>query len=77
MPLTLFAHQVPTMGLKIARPKRFDGTALCIGSMVPDLAYAVSGYLHVDTHEWDGFWRLDLPLAIAITIAIRNTVGNS
>jgi len=76
MPVTLFAHQVPAMGLKFSRPKWFDGTALCIGSMVPDLAYSVSGYLHVDTHEWDGLWRLDVPLAIVITIIIRWSTAN-
>ena len=76
MPVTLFAHQVPAMGLKMARPRWFDGTALCIGSMAPDLAYAVSSYLHVDTHEWDGCWRLVLPLALAITLVIRHWTAN-
>ncbi|MGB8861483.1 MAG: DUF4184 family protein [Ilumatobacteraceae bacterium] len=71
VPLTLFAHQVPALGLKMARPKWFDGTALCIGSMAPDLAYSVSGSLGVDTHDWDGFVAIDLPLAIVVTIVIR------
>lgn len=66
MPLTLFAHQVPTMGLKMARPRWFDGTALCLGSMAPDLGYAVSAYLHVDTHDWDGM-PLVLGLAAGLT----------
>jgi hypothetical protein len=76
MPVTLFAHQVPAMGLKFSRPKWFDGTALCIGSMAPDLAYSVSRYLDVDTHGWDGLWRLDLPLAIVITLVIRWSTAN-
>jgi hypothetical protein len=71
MPVTLFAHQVPTMGLKMARPTWFDGTALCIGSMTPDLAYSVSGYLGIDTHDWDGLLALDIPLAIVITCIVR------
>jgi len=71
MPLTLFAHQVPTMAMKLRRPTWFDGTALCIGSMAPDMGYAVSSYLHVDTHGWDGFWRLDLPLTIVFTLIVR------
>ena len=37
LPLTWFAHQVPMIGMKLARPKWFDATALCIGSMMPDL----------------------------------------
>ena len=70
MPLTLFAHQVPTMGLKMARPRWFDGTALCLGSMAPDLGYAVSAYLHVDTHDWDGM-PLVLGLAAGLTLLAR------
>lgn len=71
MPLTLFAHQVPTMGMKMARPTWFDGTALCVGSMAPDLAYSISSYASVDTHWWDGFWMVDLPLAIVVTVMVR------
>jgi hypothetical protein len=71
MPLTLFAHQVPTMGLKMARPRWFDGTALCIASMTPDFAYSISGYVHVDTHWWDGFWVLDIPIALVLTTIVR------
>ncbi|MCB0985868.1 MAG: DUF4184 family protein [Ilumatobacter sp.] len=70
MPFTLFAHQVPAVGMKIGRPRWFDGTALCIGSMAPDLAYAVSGYTHVDTHDWDGL-VLVLPLALVLTLLAR------
>lgn len=71
MPLTLFAHQVPTMAIKMARPKWVDGTALCVGSMTPDLAYSVSSYLEVDTHAWGGFWAIDLPLAVVVTLVVR------
>ena len=70
MPFTFFAHQVPAVGIKVARPNWFDGTALCIGSMAPDLAYAVSGYTHVDTHDWDGL-VLVLPLALVLTVMAR------
>lgn len=59
------------MGMKMARPKWFDGTALCVGSMTPDLAYSVSSYASVDTHWWDGFWMVDVPLALVITLAVR------
>ena len=71
MPLTLFAHQVPTMGMKMARPRWFDGTALCVGSMAPDFAYSVSSYADVDTHWWDGFWAVDLPIALVATLMVR------
>ena len=59
------------MGLKMARPRWFDGTALCVGSMAPDIAYSVSGYLHVDTHDSDGLWQVDLPLALLVTFLVR------
>lgn len=43
MPFTYFAHQVIVVPLKCARPRWFDGTALCVGSMAPDFAYALAG----------------------------------
>jgi len=43
MPFTFFAHQLAVLPLKCARPRWFDGTALCIGSMAPDFAYALEG----------------------------------
>jgi hypothetical protein len=43
LPFTYFAHQVVVIPLKCARPRWFDGTALCAGSMAPDFAYALSG----------------------------------
>jgi hypothetical protein len=43
MPFTFFAHQLPVLPLKWARPRWFDGTALCVGSMAPDFAYALEG----------------------------------
>ena len=40
MPLTYFAHQLFVLPFKSLAPRQFDGTALCIGSMAPDFAYA-------------------------------------
>ena len=37
MPSFIFSHQAPALALKIKNPKRFDGTALCFGSFMPDL----------------------------------------
>ncbi len=65
MPFTLFAHQAPVLPLKTLRPLWVDGTAVCVGSMAPDLCYAVSSYVHVDTHDLDG-----MPLVIAATLAL-------
>jgi hypothetical protein len=76
VPFTLFAHQVPALALKVRRPRWFDGTALCIGSMAPDLGYAVSGRLGVDTHDWDGLVPLIFPLALLLTLAARWIVAD-
>jgi hypothetical protein len=76
VPFTLFAHQVPAVGLKVARPKWFDGTALAIGSMAPDLGYAVSGRIGVDTHDWDGLVQVVFPLALLFTLAARWVVAD-
>ena len=71
MPFTLLAHQVPAIALKLARPRWFDGTALCVGSMGPDLGYSISSYLHVDTHEGWGVLVVAIPIAVVFTIAAR------
>ena len=71
MPLTLFAHQVPAIGLKVWRPRWFDGVALCIGSMTPDLGYAVSARLRIDTHQFPALVTVILPVTVVLTLAIR------
>lgn len=70
MPLTWFAHQVPAVGLKLARPRWFDATALCVGSMMPDLMYSFSAYVHIDTHEWPAF-TVGVPLTLLVAIVVR------
>jgi hypothetical protein len=39
VPLPLLAHQAPVLPLKLARPAWWNGTALVVGSMAPDLQY--------------------------------------
>ena len=39
MPLPLLAHQAPILPLKLWRPAAFNGTALVVGSIAPDLEY--------------------------------------
>jgi hypothetical protein len=43
MPFTFLAHQTPVLPIKARRPDRWDGLALVVGSMAPDLMYATSG----------------------------------
>jgi len=42
MPSLLLSHQGIVLPLKIKYPGKFDGTALCVGSLAPDLAFLFS-----------------------------------
>ena len=41
MPSTILAHQSIVLPLKNKYPKKFDGTALCVGSFVPDFPFFI------------------------------------
>jgi hypothetical protein len=71
MPLTWFAHQGPVIGLKMARPAWFDATAMCVGSMMPDLMYSFSGIAHFESHEVPGAFGWGLPLTMVTTMLVR------
>jgi hypothetical protein len=43
MPATFPAHPAAVLSLKLWRPAWFDGVALTLGSMAPDLAYTLDG----------------------------------
>lgn len=52
------------------RPRWVDATAMCVGSMMPDLMYSISSLVHIDTHKWPAFtWGL--PLTVVIAFAVR------
>lgn len=77
MPLTYFAHQLFVLPLKAARPRWFDGTALCIGSMAPDFAYALIGTpLAFASHTpWAHlFWSL--PVTLLCTRLVRSYLAD-
>ena len=44
MPLTIPTHPVAVLPLKLWRPHWFDGVALTIGAIAPDVGYAVESY---------------------------------
>lgn len=65
MPLTLPTHPVAVVPLKLWRPHWFDGVALVIGAVAPDIAYAADGYgLTIHSHTWHA------PLWWAVPIAL-------
>jgi hypothetical protein len=61
VPFTYIAHQAPVIPLKQRWPDRWDGLALVVGTIMPDLWYVTSGWLFgpfgapmwVDGHRWD------------------------
>ncbi|MCB0968269.1 MAG: DUF4184 family protein [Ilumatobacter sp.] len=75
MPVTWFAHQAPAVGLKLARPRWFDGTALCVGSIVPDTMISVTDDLGIDSHTLPSAVVIGLPLGLALTWALRFVVA--
>lgn len=52
MPLTFPSHAAAVLPLKLLQPSRLDGVALVIGSTTPDLPYAFSPWITVNTHTW-------------------------
>ena len=75
VPLTWFAHQVPVVGMKLARRRWFDSVALCVGSMMPDLMYSFSAYLSIDPHRWPAAFVYGIPLGLIVAIALRQVVA--
>jgi hypothetical protein len=75
MPLTWFAHQVPVFGMKLARPRWFDGVALVFGSMGPDLAYALTGPLGLDGHKAPAAFTFAAPIAMVMAILFRHVIA--
>ena len=76
MPFTFFAHQTVVVPLKWARPKWFDGTALCVGSMAPDLAYVFTDTpLEFRSHTLSAQLTWTLPVAVALTLVWRHLLA--
>lgn len=72
MPFTYFAHQVFALPFKVAKPRWFDGTALCLGSMAPDFSYAlIHTPLELNAHRFRAQLYWTLPVAWALTWLIR------
>jgi hypothetical protein len=60
-------HPVAVLPLKLWRPRWFDGVALVLGSMAPDLAYALDGSgwpVWPFSHEYAGLFGWCLPITV-------------
>lgn len=68
MPVTFFAHQLPVLPIARRWPGRFDGVALIVGSMAPDMAYLLNG------SRWS-VWAHGLPAAVAFCVPVTVAVA--
>ena len=79
MPSGVFSHQAPGLLLKIKYPHKFDGTALCLSMVVPDLHVLIdplSVYtLRNITHSLVGIFLLTVPVTLLFTIIFCRYVG--
>jgi len=77
MPVTFPAHQGPVLALKIARPNWVDGTALCVGTASPDLAYPFGAWLSRQGHTALGLivWAIPVSLVICSLLRWRAAAG--
>jgi hypothetical protein len=58
--------------LKLLRPRRFDGVALVVGSMAPDVAYATEGLgSAAPSHVWHALFWFNLPVTLVLTALVR------
>lgn len=72
MPLTLPTHPVAVVPLKLWRPRWFDGVALTIGAVAPDLAFAADGYgVTIHSHAWHAPLWWALPLTVVGARLVR------
>ena len=72
MPLPLLAHQAPVLPLKLWWPAAFNGTALVIGSIAPDLEYIVDNGTHAAGfgHTFGAQLYVWLPLTVLVVLLV-------
>ena len=79
MPNGVVSHQAPGLLLKIKYPNKFDGTALCIGTLVPDLNALIDLffplYFRNITHSFLGQFIYTIPLTLMLTILFCKYIG--
>ncbi len=75
MPHPIISHQAPTLFIKIKYPKRIDGTAICIGSLVPDLCEIFPLGIRPLTHSLLGLFIWTAPLTILLTMLFCRHIG--
>jgi len=81
MPSGIVSHQAPGLLLKIKYPHKFDGTALAIGTLVPDLNALIDLFFPVYfrniTHSFLGQFIYTIPLTLILIILFCKYIGPS
>lgn len=75
MPSPIISHQAPALFIKIKYPKRIDGTAICIGALVPDLHEIFWLGIRPLTHSFLGLFTWTAPLTILLTMLFCRYIG--
>jgi len=79
MPSSVLSHQAPGLILKVKYPNKFDGTALCISTIVPDVNIIFDPFLPFTfrniTHSFLGLVLITLPLTIILTMLFCTYIG--
>ena len=79
MPSAVFSHQAPGLILKIKYPNKFDGTAFCISTFIPDLNVIFEFFLPFTfrklTHSLLGLLIFTVPLTVILTIIFCRYIG--
>lgn len=75
MPSSVLSHQAPVLPLKIKYPNKFDGTALCISTFVPDFIVFFEPFFQFPirgfSHSFFGLTFFTLPLTLLLSILFR------
>lgn len=79
MPSLVLSHQAPGILIKIAYPKRFDGTAFCIGASVPDFELVFYRVAQLFTQpdapwHWGGSHCLPGLLVFVLPLSLVGTI---
>ena len=79
MPSSILSHQAPGLVLKIKYPRKFDGTALCISTFVPDIGVILNPFFAFNTRDFThsllALIIFTLPLTILFTIIFCNHIA--
>ncbi|MBD3196750.1 MAG: DUF4184 family protein [Candidatus Lokiarchaeota archaeon] len=79
MPSSIFSHQAPALLIKLKYPNKFDGTALCLSTIIPDLLILTNFFIPEDlrsiSHSLLGQFIWTLPMTLISTIIFSRYLG--